>query len=100
MAYVRVNWLDGADTSLVTDPEEVTGSAKYGLQVATSGNFTGLSINMQGSIDGTNWASLTTVTAPGASLVWVVDKPVQYLRIAATITGDGTQTVDASVVAV
>jgi hypothetical protein len=100
LAYVKTNWLNAANVGQTTDPEEVSGSSKYGLQVSTSGNFTGLSINLQGSIDGANWSSLTTVTTTGASLVWIVDKPVRYLRIAATISGDGSQSVDASIIAV
>lgn len=106
MALVKANWLDGATTAgTVTDPEEVTGAVRFGLQTSTTGNPTSAMVMLQGSIDGVQWFELERADSPVAELVGYGaggnHAVVRYIRLRVEALSGGTSpTVSASVVAV
>jgi len=102
MAYVKTNWLNAATTTQTTASEEVTGTSRYGLQVSVTGSPSSLGVLLQGSIDGTNWVSLASVSAAGTT--WSNPDSagsVKYIRIdLQTLSGGSSPTVTASAIAV
>jgi hypothetical protein len=74
--------------------------------VTTDGTLTAITVDIETSLDGTNWAAVAThvfsaaeITAKHA-IFHVVDKPVQYVRAnITTLTESGTTTVDAYILA-
>lgn len=47
------------------------------------GTPTSFSVNLEGSLDGTNFTNLVTASANG-TMVWAVDKPCNFLRVNVT----------------
>ncbi len=102
MAYVKSPWLDAVGTNQTTDPEEVTGTSRYGLQASVTGGPSSLGIALQGSINGTNWITLATLSAAGTT--WSNPEsagPVRYIRLDLySLSGGSSPTVTASVIAI
>lgn len=72
--------------------------SKFGLQVKRTGVVTSWTVNIDGSIDGSNFFTLvshTNVTPADGGIIWTVDKPVLYWRLAcsAIVLGGGTNVV-------
>lgn len=59
--------------------------------VRTAGATDTVDVDLEGSLDGVNWFSLANVTsvAGGASITFVVDKPVRFARYNVTTVGSG-----------
>lgn len=66
----------------------------YAWQVVFTGTPTSITVNLEGSIDGTNWFTIDTSSATTSGLKFVVDKPVEYLRcnISAYVVNSSTAT--------
>lgn len=93
---------DGNGTAI----DYTTSRRTFGMQYILAGdvNFTGGTVNLQGSLDGTNYftiATLTIGTDASGKIVFAVDKPARYVRVnAASLAGGTNPTVSAYVVAV
>jgi hypothetical protein len=55
-----------------------------------TGVFTGLVVNYEGSLDGTNWFQIGTDNTTSAGVTFVVDKPVKHIRANVTTFTGGT----------
>ena len=72
--------------------------SKFGLQVKRTGVVTSWTVNIDGSIDGSNFFTLvshTNVAPADGGIIWTFDKPVLYWRLAcsALVLGGGTNVV-------
>lgn len=72
--------------------------SKFGLQVKRTGVVTSWTVNIDGSIDGSNFFTLvshTNVAPADGGIIFTVDKPVIYWRLAcsAIVLGGGTNVV-------
>ena len=76
----------GAGASVDT----VTGFDKWTWTVVSDASATALTVNLEGSIDGTNWFVLDTYTGTANTMRHVVNKPVRYIRANVTSMGDAT----------
>jgi hypothetical protein len=66
------------------------------MQTKSTGTPATVSITLQGSLDGSTWATLATSTSTTGDMQQAVDKPVRYLRAnLGTLTGGTTPTVTA-----
>jgi hypothetical protein len=102
MASVKENWLNSSAPGTVSGAEEVPGTTKYGWQASVSGSPDLVNMWLEGSIDGATWFTLDTFSM-GANphLRWVIDKPVNYLRVNFVNASGGTSpTATVSVIAV
>lgn len=62
----------------------------FGVQVNYSGTITTASIQLQGSIDGTNFFNIgSAYTTTTSGYFAVTNQPVRFVRVAVTITGGG-----------
>lgn len=106
MALVKESWLDSVTADVASSVEEVTGMTAYCLHaVTTGGPLSAGVVDLQGSVDGVNWASLAAVNYatpfPASRIVWVTGRPVKYIRVVLDgLSGGTSPTVTASVVAV
>lgn len=70
--------------------------AKHAMHTVVTGGPTGVSIKLQGSLDGANWYDLATSTSTTGDYQTAVDKPARYLRVnLGTLTGGTSPTVQA-----
>ena len=70
----------------------------FAWQVVTAGAPTGLSVTLQGSLDGVNWTTIDTSTATGGETRDVSAFPATFLRAnVGTLTGGTNPTVSVSV---
>ncbi|NJP24451.1 hypothetical protein FLW53_09565 [Microbispora sp. SCL1-1] len=104
MTLVKTNWLNAATSLQVTEPEEVPGATKLGLQVSASGNPSSALVWLQGSIDGVNWHNLLGLDAAGSPKLGFVGTStgvvVRYVRLElSALTGGTSPAVSASLVA-
>lgn len=106
MAFAKVAWVDGATSTVTTDPEEVTGASTFGLQGSVTGSpSTAVSV-LEGSIDGANWSELISFnyhqpTTVDNKTAWVAGRPVRFIRArVATLSGGASPSTTISVVAV
>lgn len=106
MPLVKTNWLNAATTpGTETDPEEITGATRFGLQVETAGSPTTVGVFLDGSIDGVNWHPLIVATGVTGQLygfgLAATAPVVKYIKLRLdALTGGTSPTVTASVVAV
>lgn len=71
--------------------------ASHTMQTVVTGAPT-VSATLQGSLDGTNWATLATTTSATGDMQHAVDKPVRFLRVnLGTFTGGTAPTFTARV---
>jgi hypothetical protein len=69
-------------------------STSFAWQVNVAGTFSALSVNLEGSLDGVNWTTLSNITAVGGSMEVVANAPIGYLRAnVVTFTGGTSVTV-------
>ena len=72
---------------------------KFGLQVSHTGDPTAVIVDLEGSIDGTNWFALGTwdeASVNSGDIVFITDKPVTQIRgNLTTLTGGTTPPVSA-----
>lgn len=60
----------------------------FAWDVIVTGGPATLRVDIEGSLDGTNWFQLDTYTSTASTLRFVVDKPVKYVRAnLVTLTG-------------
>lgn len=91
--------LRGATGTGAGDNRSVPGTVTYAISVQTTGSPASFNVNVEGTLDGTNWSSLGSITAAGVS--WQVDKPVSQIRAnLTTLTGGTAPTVTAMIMAV
>lgn len=106
MQLVKTNWLDAATTSgTETDPEEITGATRFGLQVEITGSPSTANVLLDGSIDGVNWHALFAATGLTSQLygfgLAATAPVVKYIKVRLDVLAGGTSpTVTASVVAI
>ena len=105
MSLVKHNWLDAETVQgTVTDPEEVTGATRFGLQISYTGAPSSVDVELQGSIDGVNWVVLAQTGTNGALVGYGQGSThgvVKYIRLLLDqLSGGSSPTVTASVVAV
>ena len=64
------------------------------LIVGGTGSFTSYTVNLEGSLDGTNWAQLDQSTNAAGEMRHVVNKPVRYIRanVVANVVASGVPT--------
>lgn len=77
-------------------PEKPTGGqfGAFTWQIIITGAPTSITVNLEGSLDGTNWFQLDTYTGSANAMQHVVNKPVAYLRgNLVTLTGGSSPTV-------
>jgi len=88
------------DFTLTAETPESTsrpaaGTDRFGLQIAPNPAATAVTVALQGSINGSDWADLVdaTLRAPMVASGGGTKSPVvRYLRVVArTLTGDGAQ---------
>jgi hypothetical protein len=66
----------------------------FGWQTVVAGTFSGISVTLEASLDGTNWEVLDTTTDTAGEYRAVSGKPVQFLRAnVGTFTGGTSVTV-------
>jgi hypothetical protein len=105
-ALVKENWIDGATSTVTTDPEEVSGASSFGLQGSVTGSPSTAVSTLEGSIDGVNWAELISFNYHQPAVVdnkaaWVTGRPARYIRArVATLSGGTSPTMTVSVIAV
>jgi hypothetical protein len=114
MQYVKASWLDAADSTGPTDPEQVQGAVRYGLHFTTTGSPSSVEVVLQGSLNGSDWFTLVSVTS--ATVIKWSDSgfnptqnsdqsswtkgPVTFIRLNLTsLSGGSSPTVTASVIA-
>lgn len=57
-------------------------------QVNVDGTFSGLSVNLEGSLDGVNWSTLSNIAVNGSGMEVVASSPVAFVRAnVVTFTG-------------
>lgn len=67
-------------------------------QTVTTGGPSGVSVTLEGSLDGTNWVTLDTSTSTGGEIRGVSGKPVTFLRAnVGTLTGGIAPTVSVTI---
>jgi len=84
----------GAGTSFAVVPRGNNAPRTFAWDIIRSGTVSTLQVDIQGSLDGTNWFQLDTYNTPGAdTLRFIVDKPVYAIRANLVIlTGGGNIT--------
>lgn len=91
MAIVKENWLNSAAPGTVSDAEEVPGTVTYGWQAEVSGGPALVNMWLEGSIDGATWFQLDTFSVgTNPHMKWVVDHPVNFLRVNFVNASGGT----------
>ncbi len=105
MNLVKESWFDNETSAGVfTNPEEVTGAVRYGLQVNTTGSPSSFQVILEGSINGTSWVTLVTATASTPIVSYghnAAHLIVKYIRLNLDQLNGGTSpTLTASVLAV
>lgn len=50
------------------------------ILIGGTGSLTALTVNLEGSLDGTNWAQLDQSTNAAGEMRHVVNKPIRYVR--------------------
>lgn len=99
---VMVQSLSGATSPGAGAAADVSGCLSFAMQVVHTGLPTTITVELEGTINGTHWVTLATWTnlAPG-DIVFVVDKPVAQVRANLTALLGGTSpTVSAWIIAV
>ena len=77
-----------------------TPPSKFTWQTITTGSPSGVSVNLEGSIDGANWVILDNSTATAGEIRCVVNYPMKFVRTnLATLTGGTAPTVTGQFVA-
>jgi hypothetical protein len=67
---------------------------RFAVQLIPSGTVSANSTVIEGSLDGSNWATLATYTDTTSVVKFIVDAPVRFIRAnQGTITGGGNVTV-------
>jgi hypothetical protein len=102
MQYVKVDWLNAADSTGATDPEWVQGATRYGIFRETTGSPSSVVLRLEGSLDGSSWFNLMNMNELGTPITkWLDDvRPVSYVRLNLTdLSGGSSPTVTASVIA-
>jgi hypothetical protein len=102
MQYIKVDWLNAADSIGATDPEQVQGASRYGVQRVTTGSPSTVNLLLQGSLDGSTWFTLLDLSTLGTPMmVWSDDdRPVAFVRLnLGALSGGSSPTVTASVIA-
>jgi methyl coenzyme M reductase beta subunit len=70
----------------------------YSWDIIITGGPSAVTVNLEGSDDGTNWFTVDTSTSTSSALRHVVDKPVRFLRAnLATLTGGSSPTVSVGI---
>lgn len=54
--------------------------SKFAIMVDRTAGAAAWTVNLEGSIDGTNWSTLVAASATDGALAWVVDRPVDRIR--------------------
>lgn len=62
----------------------------FGFMKTVSGPFSALTVNYEGSLDGTTWFQIGTDATTAAGYTPVVDKPCRYVRANVTVFTGGT----------
>jgi hypothetical protein len=100
VSYAKIDWLDAADSTTVTDHEELAGVHRFTLQARSTGSPTSANVVLQGSVDGSVWATILDVDATTSASESGEAGPFKYIRInLATLSGGSSPTVTASVMA-
>jgi|SRR3990167_1580622 len=72
----------------------------FSFDILITGSPATVTVLLEGSLDGTNWFTLATVSLTTDSLNFIVDKPVLYLRANLTaLTGGSAPTVSVGIAA-
>lgn len=64
--------------------------SKFTLQTLVTGGPSGCTVNLEGSLDGANFAQLVQSTSTSGDMQFAVDKPVKYIRGNLTVLTGGT----------
>lgn len=84
-----------------TSPSLLSESTNHSVQffwTNAGGSVTALDVDLEGSLDGTNWSVLASHAATAGEITakkgmfHVLSKPVTYVRVVADITDSGTTT--------
>ncbi len=68
-------------------------------EVLVGGTAAGLRVDLEASLDDTNWYQLDTYTSTTSTMRWVIDKPAFFLRVnVVTLTAGAAPTVTARLV--
>ena len=79
--------LDAAAATGTSSSIELT-SVNYAVQVVATGSPTGITVDLEGSLDGTNFLEIGTISAAG--IFFVTDSPVKHVRANLTALTGGT----------
>lgn len=88
--------LDAATGTGAGTPYAVPGSPQGGRyqtfawQTVVDGTFSALTVVLEGSLDGTHWATMDTSTAVGGDLGYIGFFPVNFVRANVTVFTGGT----------
>lgn len=72
----------GAGTGAIFSTGQFAGSypAMFTWQTIYTGTPTAINVNLEGSLDGTNWFTLDSSTSTASEMRHVVNKPIRFLR--------------------
>lgn len=105
-AFLKHHWFDAETVNnTYTSAEEVLGLSTFALEILVTGSPSGCRVDLQGSIDGTNWLALpcsfNISAGPWYGYFVSTVQPVRYVRLWLTgLTGGSSPTVTASVIGV
>lgn len=114
MQYVKVDWLDSANSTGPTDPEQVQGASRYGVFYTSTGSPDVATVVLEGSVDRVNWFRLCKPPDNFVGVIYWSDSdedpysgptrpvagPVTYLRLNLTaLSGGSSPTISATVIA-
>jgi hypothetical protein len=72
----------------------------FAFDILITGSPSGVTVLLEGSLDGTNWFTMETVAGTSDSLNFSVDKPVRFVRANLTVlTGGSSPTVAVGIAA-
>jgi hypothetical protein len=70
------------------------------VNLGTPGSLSAVQVDLQGSLDGTNWFQIDTYSTVADTLRFVVDKPVRFLRavlVSFTVDNNASSTLQVGV---
>ena len=68
----------------------ITLASKHTWEIVVSGAPTALQVDLEGSLDATNWYTLDSSTITTSEMRHLVNKPVKYIRANLTTLSGGT----------
>ena len=87
-AITFLNAVSSATTSTIKQLPHLV--SEHVFTTLITGSPTAVTLVLEGSIDGTNFFTLGTSTSTSSEMVFVVDKPVTYVRFDLTTWTGGT----------